>query len=65
MPTPPLEEPTIKITFLGFDKDMTEFKQVYGQGWTGQLREVIRNHLRIRRGVIAEQRKGITSAQRD
>ena len=51
MPTPPLDEPTTKISLNIFTSDYEELKAKFGDGWTGQVRMVIRDHLRIRRGV--------------
>lgn len=51
MPTPPLEEPTTKITLNVFTSDYEELKARFGHGWSAQVRMVIRDHLRIRRGV--------------
>lgn len=51
MPTPPLDEPTTKISVNLFTSDYEELKARFGDGWTGQVRMVIRDHLRIRRGV--------------
>ena len=51
MPTPPLEEPTTKITLNIFTSDYEELKARFGHGWSAQVRMVIRDHLRIRRGV--------------
>jgi hypothetical protein len=51
MPTPTLDEPTTKITLNIYTADYKEVKRIYGQGWSTRLREMVRDHLRIRRGV--------------
>jgi hypothetical protein len=51
MPTPPLEEPTTKVTINIWSSDYEELKARFGHGWSAQVRMVIRDHLRIRRGV--------------
>ena len=51
MPTPPLDEPGRKISVDIYLADYEELKRIYGYGWSGQVRMIIRDHLRIRRGV--------------
>ena len=58
MPTPTLDEPTTKITVNIFTTDYKELKRIYGQGWSTRLREMVRDHLRIRRGVAAVSLEG-------
>jgi len=53
MPTPTLHEPITKITVNIFTADYEELKRIYGQGWSVRLRDMVRDHLRIRRGVAA------------
>ena len=66
MPTPPLEEPTTKITLNIFSSDYEELKTRFGHGWSAQVRMVIRDHLRIRRGVATLLKNAETAnAKRD
>lgn len=46
MPTPQLEEPIQKVTLNLFTRDVEQFKRRYGQGWTSQVREVVRRNCR-------------------
>lgn len=62
MPTPTLEEPITKITLNLFTTDYKELKKVYGAGWSTRVREVVRNHLRIRRGIAQIKTIGETDA---
>ena len=44
MPTPPLEEPTTKITINVFTADLEALKRSHGPGWSTIIRELLRNH---------------------
>ena len=66
MPTPPLDEPGRKISVDIFLADYEELKARFGDGWSGQVRMVIRDHLRIRRGIAQLIKNAeATNAKRD
>ena len=46
MPTPHLPEPGKKVTLLLFEKDVEEAKRRWGPGWTGQIRDLLHQHLK-------------------
>jgi hypothetical protein len=43
------EEPLQKVTLNLFHKDYLEFQAIYGQGWSKEIRRLVRRHLRERR----------------
>lgn len=45
----PSDEPLIKITLNLYDADVTWFKHKHGAGYSGEIREVIRKHVREQR----------------
>jgi len=45
----PLEEPIKKVLINIFEADITEMKALYGWGWTGMVRDLVRQHLDERR----------------
>jgi hypothetical protein len=51
MPTPPLDEPITQISVKIFTSDLERLKSTFGPGWSGQMRMIIHDHFRIRRGV--------------
>jgi hypothetical protein len=48
------EEPLQRITLNLFRKDWLEFKAIYGEGYQGKIRSLVRDHLRERRRYKAE-----------
>lgn len=45
---PSLERPIQKVTLNLFRDDVAEMVAVYGQGWTGQVRLLVENHIKER-----------------
>lgn len=50
MPRPPSDEPLRKITLNVYDADVDELQAIYGSGYTGVIRDIIRTHIRRIRG---------------
>jgi hypothetical protein len=57
MPTPTIGEPIHKVTLNIYAADYHELKRLYGDGWSVRVREIIRDRLRIQRGVTAASRE--------
>lgn len=49
MPTPPLEEPTSKVTLNLFTRDIDDLKKIEGQ-WTTKVREIVHAYMEKQRG---------------
>jgi hypothetical protein len=44
-----LDEPTYKTILQIYYTDAVEMERIYGRGWTGIIRELVRQHLRERK----------------
>lgn len=45
----PLGEPIKKVLINIYEADVEEMKALYGWGWTGQVRDLVREHLKEKR----------------
>lgn len=45
MPNPGADAPLRKVTLNLYEADCIAFENLYGQGWTTQIRETIRTHV--------------------
>jgi hypothetical protein len=44
-----LDEPTYKTILHIYYADAVEMERIYGRGWTGIIRELVRQHLKERK----------------
>jgi len=56
-----LDEPSYKTQLYLYYKDVVEMERIYGRGWTGIIRELVRQHLRERKAKWNQQETQSTS----